>query len=789
MVRFQLRLRQVRRIARQNRREYVVDTLESRSLLTSVVPAFSSLPGASHTIYLDFDGESSIQNTNWNSYYNQATLSPPAYDIDGDPSTFNSTELARIEEAWKRTAEDFRPFNVNVTTVDPGVEALRNSGGGDLQWGVRAIVTKESSFVTDPAERCGCGGIAYINSFNWSSDTPVWVYTSGGKSIAEAASHEAGHALGLSHDGLTSGTTYYSGHGSGDTGWAPIMGVGYYENVTQWDRGEYYNSNNGGSGANYGGGPDDLSIITTTNGFGYRADDHGDVAGNASALVVSGTSVSGSGIIETTTDVDVFTFTTGAGNVTLDIQPFTPGPNLDVKADLYDSSGNLVATSSPAATLNASFSLNLSAGQYYLQIDGTGVGNPGASSPTGYSDYASLGQYLVSGSIVDGGALPQISIGDVTVNEDAGTATFTVSVSGTVTNPVSVDYATANGSAVAGSDYSSASGSLTFASAGNQTVSVTILDDSLTEGSESFVVNLSNAAGAVITDGQGAGIITDNDTDISVNNVSANEGNLAKGKKNSGSPTFKDFVFTVSLSNVVSHTVTVDFSTADGSATLADNDFQSASGTVTFSPGETSKSVVVTVVGDNIQEGDEDFTVVLANATGGNIIDGSGTGTIVEDDAKGGGGSGGGGKGNGKPKNSRSPADAIVIADPFWYFEGPGDREHDHQHGFDFDHDHDHESMDGLLHGIHMSAFGLAGESPLTSMLDWSADESGQTPTTLRTSWHTLSTNITDSDVDSDDDESTEGAAEFVVVAVAPGSEPGLTDNVFSLLEDELLAL
>ena len=71
---------------------------------------------------------------------------------------------------------------------------------------------------------------------NWSSDTPVFVYTTGGKSVAEASSHEVGHSLGLSHDG-TSSTSYYTGHGNGETDWAPLMGVGYYANVTTWDRG------------------------------------------------------------------------------------------------------------------------------------------------------------------------------------------------------------------------------------------------------------------------------------------------------------------------------------------------------------------------------------------------------------------------------------------------------------------------------------------------------------------------------------------------------------------------
>ena len=281
---------------------------------------FESLPGADHTIFLDFDGHV-VESTSWNSYYNQTTLTANPYDIDGSPSTFSATELSRIEESFNRVAEDFRPFNVNVTTVEPSLDRLQKSGSGDAQWGVRVIVTKESTMVTDSAEYCGCGGIAYINSFNNSGDLPVWVYTSGGKSVAEAASHEVGHSLGLSHDG-TSTASYYSGHGDGDTSWASIMGVGYYENVSQWDDGTYYDTNNGGSGANYNKGPDDLAVITTYNGFGYRADDHGNNDGSASLLSVSGTTVDDSGVVEQSSDVDVFTFNTGAGNVTLNVDSF-----------------------------------------------------------------------------------------------------------------------------------------------------------------------------------------------------------------------------------------------------------------------------------------------------------------------------------------------------------------------------------------------------------------------------------------------------------------------------------
>lgn len=669
-----------------HRRRFKLELLEKR-LCLAAAPAFESLPGADHTVFLDFDGHV-VEGTNWNSYYNQTTLTANPYDLDGSPNTFNPTELSRIEEAFNRVAEDFRPFNVNVTTIEPSLDRLQKSGSGDTQWGLRVIVSKESTMVNDSAEYCGCGGIAYINSFNNSGDLPVWVYTSGGKSVAEAASHEVGHALGLSHDG-TSTASYYSGHGDGDTGWASIMGVGYYENVSQWDDGTYYDTNNGGSGANYNKGPDDLAVITTYNGFGYRADDHGNTNGAASLLTVSGTTVDDSGVIERSNDVDVYTFTTGAGNVTLNIDSFLPGPNLDIQADLYDSSGGLVASSNPAAGLNASLSPSLAAGQYYLHVDGVGVGNPTVSAPTGYSDYASLGSYTVSGSIVDPGQIAQLSVDDVSVNEADGTATFTVTLSGSSSQDVTVNYSTSDGSGTSPADYVATSGSLTFTPGGanQQTVTVTINEDSDAEGTETFTLDLSGATEATIADGQGVATIADNDADISIGDASANEGNLAKGKKNGGNTNYKDMVFTVTLSNPVDHDVIVQWSSADGTA-VAGDDYEAASGTYTISAGDSSGTIVVRAIGDNDAEPDETFVVNLDSVTGATVLDGQGDGNILDDDSGGNGNGGNNGGGNGGGKPNRAADEALLVVDELWYFESVNGHEHGHEHGHGHEHEH-----------------------------------------------------------------------------------------------------
>jgi hypothetical protein len=208
------------------------------------------------------------------------------------------------------------------------------------------------------------------------------------KSCAEGFSHEIGHTLDLQHDGRNSPSEgYYRGHGD----WAPIMGVGYYEPVSQWSRGEYNSANNQ---------QDDLAIISGTKfGLGYRTDDHGNGLSTATALTIASTgAVSGTanaGIIERTTDLDFFSFSTRGGAVSININTVSRHGDLDILARLYDQAGNIIGTSNPAG-LNASFSQNLAAGRYFISIDGTGVGNP---LNTGYSDYASLGSFFISGNI------------------------------------------------------------------------------------------------------------------------------------------------------------------------------------------------------------------------------------------------------------------------------------------------------------------------------------------------------------------------------------------------------
>ncbi|MFO1485586.1 MAG: PKD domain-containing protein [Verrucomicrobiaceae bacterium] len=344
-----------------------------------------SKPGASKVIYLDFNGHTT-SGTYWNSNFTGgANIITPPYSTDSTVSTaFSTTELDNIYSIWQRVSEDYAPFDVDVTTEDPGVEALRKTTTSDTQYGVRVCIGG-SSYDWYGA---GAGGVAYLNSFTWNTDTPAFVFPAqlgngAAKYTAEAASHEAGHTFNLSHDGQVAhdglaAVGYYQGHAN----WAPIMGVGYYKDVTQWSKGDYPYANNT---------QDDTAIIAGV--VGYRADQHGDSIVNATTL--TGTSLSATGIIERRTDADLFGFTTGSGPVSITVSPAPVSPNLDIQLALYDGLGNLVTSANPT-TMGASLSTTLAQGTYYLAVDGVGTGDP----LTAYDDYASLGQFSLSGTIV-----------------------------------------------------------------------------------------------------------------------------------------------------------------------------------------------------------------------------------------------------------------------------------------------------------------------------------------------------------------------------------------------------
>src|SRR5437762_2472678 len=237
-------------------------------------------------------------------------------------------------------------------------------------------------------------------------------------------------------------------------------------------------------------------------------------------------------------------------------------------------------------------------------------------------------------------APPTIAINDVTVTEGNGGTTnaiFSVTLSAASSQTITVTYATADGTATtADNDYVAASGTVTFApGVTSQPVTVTVNGDTKFEPDETFFVNLSNpTGGATISDGQGQGTIVNDDTapTLEIDDVSQAEGST-------GGTTA--FTFTVTKTGATAQSVTVGFTTVDGTATgnsscaaaaTGTPDYISQTGTLTFAPSDPSKTITVQVCADTTFELSEAFTVKLSGATGATITKDTGTGTIVNDD-------------------------------------------------------------------------------------------------------------------------------------------------------------
>ena len=335
------------------------------------LPKLSSFPSAKATIFLDFDGQT-VSGTSWNGGATFYCL-PAALTDD------------QITEIFNRVSEDYRPFNINITTDSTVFLAA------PLTQRIRIIVTPTSGWYQ------GVGGVSFTGSFIWGDDTPGFVFSdrlgNSTKMIAECCTHESGHTVGLSHQAKYSGTctlvsTYNDGDGLGETSWAPVMGNSYYRNLSGW--------NNGPTPSGCTADQDNLSIITTRNGFTYRPDDHSDDPNvNPTPINVSNAQFSADGIITTNTDKDAFKINLPQnGLLHVDAEPYSVGPNdegadLDMQVTLLNSDKNVVKVYNPADKLNATIDTTLMAGDYYLVVNGSGNANT--------SNYGSLGSYRISG--------------------------------------------------------------------------------------------------------------------------------------------------------------------------------------------------------------------------------------------------------------------------------------------------------------------------------------------------------------------------------------------------------
>ncbi len=276
-----------------------------------------------------------------------------------------------------------------------------------------------------------------------------------------------------------------------------------------------------------------------------------------------------------------------------------------------------------AATAGENLTYSYDALGRLIKVSRAGTVNSNTSECYAYDPASNRSNVTVSTTSDCAAApVPSFSISNASATE-GGTVTFTVTRSGPTTGSYTVNYATAPNTATAGTDYTTSSGTLTFAAGvTTQQIQVTTLQDSAVEGSENFFVNLSApSGGATITAGQGVGTIVDDDTapSFSINNASATEGGT--------------LAFTVTRSGPTTGSYTVNYATANNSAT-AGSDYTTSSGTLTFAAGVTTQQIQVTTLQDSSVEGDENFFVNLSGASGGaTISDSQGVGTIHDDDS------------------------------------------------------------------------------------------------------------------------------------------------------------
>ena len=340
------------------------------------IPTLNSNPASTgKVIYLDFDGQK-VVGTMWNG----------GAVINAQPS---SATPAAIRQIWNRVSEDYRPFDVNVTT-----DSVRFNNAMPNRR-IRVVFTPTSAWYGS------AGGVAYVSSFAWGGNpgTPCWVFENqlgyNPKSMAEAAAHECGHTMSLRHQSTYNSSCvktneYHPGQGSGVTSWAPIMGVGYNRNVTVWFNGRSATACN-----TFQNDHGNASIgLTNMNYLSFLPDDIGDTYPTAKIVNLNSQVLLDSGLITEPSDLDAWKFDIcDTRYITFNIKPWAldtinySGANLDIRLHVYDNNNNLLALDTTLSRLHGIIGLNLNPGSYYFTVDGGRSNN--------YSDYGSLGKYYV----------------------------------------------------------------------------------------------------------------------------------------------------------------------------------------------------------------------------------------------------------------------------------------------------------------------------------------------------------------------------------------------------------
>jgi hypothetical protein len=374
----------------------------------SCVPALSSKPGAPYTVYLDFDGAGTTSLTSYTNIppspaYETCTYngsSTACYDL----TTFSTAELSNINEIFSRIAEKYIPFNINVTTIDPGAPYLDKVA-------LHVIIGGKGSWILGT----NGGGASTVGSFyDTRYENNAYEFSElypAVKAVSELAANHIGQSFGLNPQHFPGGATY---NGSPDFKRAPILGDSSSSIRGMWWEAQDPNRiriQNDMTDITIGI-PDRITGDRITGivpygwtGTGYRPDDYGNTLQTATPLTVSGTTRTKSGIIEQAIvpDTDYFSFTTAGGSITIAITGSSAiqgnGQMLDPKFILYNSSGTQIALSD-SANLNESLTTSLAAGTYYVAVSGHGMiptySIDYTNSPIFVGNAADVGQYTVT---------------------------------------------------------------------------------------------------------------------------------------------------------------------------------------------------------------------------------------------------------------------------------------------------------------------------------------------------------------------------------------------------------
>lgn len=328
-------------------------------LLSLTAPALSSLPSAPAKLYLDFVGDQQRRWGSWAGIGGYLVPQIPAFDTDGDPSSFSSKELDQIQQIWAIVAEKYSPFNLNVTTIDPGKlddkKACEVVIGGDGKWYGKA------------------GGVAFVATFSGGNVLDnnkigyVWRGQGNGGdvvSIANGVAHEAGHMFGLHHR-----TLYPISQPPVEYAPGYIMGEGN-GGLGVWTVGE--RSDKSGDTLSYKGVQDDVAVLAgSDNAFGFRPDETGATANTAVNMNVVGDQRVASGVITRPSDVDAWRFTTLGGPLKLDVNVPSLGAMLYANLELRDANFSLLDSAQAPAQSQTLF-YDLPPGTYYAVVKSRG---------------------------------------------------------------------------------------------------------------------------------------------------------------------------------------------------------------------------------------------------------------------------------------------------------------------------------------------------------------------------------------------------------------------------------